>query len=71
MYHLDDDKIQAVGLQVKDKSLYLGLPDSFSEGRNCDIYFGKEFSSIRTTDLEEMCIAWLALVNPDVLKFDD
>jgi len=61
-YHIADDKIEGVSLEVRDQNLFFGIDGTF--------YYGKEFHSAKPKEIEELCIAYLALVNPDVLKFD-
>jgi len=72
MYHIEDDKFEGVSLSPTDKhKLYLGTPCDFSNGKRCSVYLDGGFHEYDTQKLKDLMIAWLALVDPSVLKFDD
>ena len=67
-YHIDDDKVIGVSIECnqKDKEIYFGLKeDSFN---NMSVYTKGSCPSIKVDDFKNLCIAWLALVDPDILK---
>tara|TARA_R110000751_G_C13486434_1_gene448513 strand:+ start:280 stop:516 length:237 start_codon:yes stop_codon:yes gene_type:complete len=64
-YEMDGDAITGVNYKK-------GFGSALGFSNNGKVNWGDAFSfDIPKKDLERLMIAWLALNNPDVLKFDD
>lgn len=71
MYHLEGDKFEGVSLSPTEKNkLYFGTPCDYSNGKRCSVYLDGGFHDYDTEKLKNLMVAWIALVDPDLLRWD-
>lgn len=63
-YHFDDKVITGVSIDSGFNRFYLGITEDFCSK-------GGEVCPVNQEEIKQLCIAWLAIVDPDVLKADE
>lgn len=69
-YNLEHGKVAGVSLgDIEEFRIYLETPE---KGRpTCQASINGEWVTMETQGLKDLFIAWLAIVSPEVLKYDD
>lgn len=69
-YSRESARITRISLKGADgDNLEFQVPQESSEP--CRVYKDRHVSRFKQEELKDLCIAWLAIVAPEVLKFDD